>query len=88
MINNYFYYQRCHGEIGNVVNEKASEHFGFGDTKINAKNIFNYLSNGEAADKEMCDKLLELINKISASSDEMKNFNGSLGSFFMNRFVQ
>ena len=65
----------------------ASEHFGFGDTKINAKNIFNYLSNGEAADKGMCDKLLELINKISASSDEMKNFEGSLGSFFMERFV-
>lgn len=64
----------------------ASEHFGFGDTKINAKNIFNYLSNGKAADKEMCDKLLDLINKIG-SSDEMKNFKGSLGSFFMYRFV-
>ncbi|CAO1433033.1 unnamed protein product [Diamesa serratosioi] len=78
--------QWCHGEIGNVVNEMASEHFGFGDTKINALNIINYLSNGEPADKEMCDKLLELINKISASSDEMLNFDGSLGSFFMERY--
>lgn len=70
-----------------MVNEMASEHFGFGDTKINAKNIINYLSNGEAADKEICDKLLDLINKIGSSSDEMKNFEGTLGSFFMDRFV-
>ena len=65
----------------------ASDHFGFGDTKINAKNIYNYLSNGETADKEKCDKLLDLINKIGSSFDEMKNFKGSLGSFFMERFV-
>ena len=80
--------QRCHGEIGNVVNEMASEHFGFGDTELNEENLINYLSNGKPADKVMCDKLLGLATSITDEfGKEMLNFDYSLGTFFIARFI-
>lgn len=81
--------KRCHGDEGNVVHAMASEHFGFGDTQLNEENLINYLSNGEPADKEMCDKLLGLATSITDEfAEEMLNFDGSLGSFFSARFIK
>lgn len=81
--------KRCHGDEGNVVHAMASEHFGFGDTQLNEENLINYLSNGEPADKEMCDKLLGLATSITDEfAEEMLNFDGSLGSFFTTRFLK
>ena len=65
----------------------AAEHFGFGDTELNEENLINYLSNGEPADKEMCDKLLGLATSITDEfAEEMLNFDGSLGSFFSMKY--
>ena len=81
--------KRCHGDEGNVVYAMASEHFGFGNTELSEENLINYLSNGEPADKEICDKLLGLATSITDEfAEEMLNFDGSLGSFFTARLIK
>lgn len=79
---------RCHGEKGNVVYELAK------DKNILSSNPpryadFNFVrSNGETVPEEIAAKLTSITwNIIENSDEEMRQYNGSLGNFFSEKYV-
>lgn len=73
--------QWCHGEVGNVVYEMAKP-LGLLESSVIREDVFIYKeSNGESPDSQVLARLLNLTGEVESREDDMKTFNGSVGSF-------
>ncbi|KAJ6633138.1 Peroxisomal N(1)-acetyl-spermine/spermidine oxidase, partial [Pseudolycoriella hygida] len=73
--------QWCQGEEGNVVYQLVKDKFEFGDDSVRYNNYECYTSDGNIADFNTCDKLMNLTELIYSDYEGFINFNKSVGEF-------
>lgn len=79
--------QWIHGQTNNVVYDLARGYFEFGDTGVCTTFPTFLLSEGLPANQSQVLPLTKLAEKIMNSFAEQSQFSGSLGEFFITRFI-
>lgn len=79
--------QWIHGQTNNVVYDLASGYFKFGDTGVCSTFPTFLHSEGIPANQSQVVALTKLAEKILSSYSEQSQFSGSLGEFFITRFI-
>lgn len=76
-----------HGEKDNVVYEMASQYSLLYKPESPFEKSLIYRSNGKAIDKELSEKLIDIMDEIiDGNPEEIKAYNGSLGEYFEKRY--
>lgn len=79
--------QWVHGEEKNAIYEAAHTVYQFGSTGFDDVDQTFLMSNGTLPKQKDCRKLVELAYSIfKRFEDDMENFDGSLGEFFLKHF--
>lgn len=79
--------QWCHGEKNNIVFDMVKNLNMLQHSTCNYKEFLFVDSDGNFIDSNLSDQLLGLLFEISENTDELKVFNGSLGEYITNTYV-
>lgn len=79
--------QWVHGETNNVVYDLVHDKFELGDTGIESTLPTFLLSEGKPANQSEIKALTKLAEKIMTSYSEQSRFSGSLGEYFIARYL-
>lgn len=79
--------QWIHGQTNNVVYDLARGYFQFGDTGVCSTFPTFVFSEGRPANQSQVMPLTKLAEKIMNSFPEQSVFSGSLGEYFITRFI-
>lgn len=80
--------QWCHGEKDNVVYGLAKQHNLLQPNKVSYESINLVQSNGDLVPQKTSDDLMGLAMELLVGyEDEMKLYQGSLGSFIMQKYI-
>lgn len=81
--------QWLHGQEKNFLYEFVDGRFDFGDSHFDSVEHYWHLSNGQFANQGQCTNLSTLARHILTESfDIMANYSGSLGDFYVQKFMQ
>jgi monoamine oxidase len=81
--------QWIHGEENNSIFEMVKDNFDLGTTAFEEYEENYSRSDGSTPDQDQCARLTELSEKIlERSFSEMREFNGSLGDFFIDQYTK
>lgn len=78
--------QWVHGEKGNVIYELAKNSFDFGGNGLDELYLTYVVSNGSVADEKKTSRLADLAEEVFLESENDRDYEGSLGDYFMEKF--